>query len=150
MSDRRNARWMGIDPRRQAAKGGPGWLVIAAVRPWVLPMFEPRGTPSATKMSRRPGDEPTDRVRQMSWSGRDFQRTHDPRRSQFLHGVRAAARERRVFECRGRLGRKHRSGGQGGLPPRYGQMQGRYSRRHPAQDNGRLTTRVAGHRSPIA
>jgi hypothetical protein len=35
--------WTGINPRRQTARGGPRWLVMAAVRPWVLPMFEPGG-----------------------------------------------------------------------------------------------------------
>ena len=63
MSDRRHAQWKGIDPRRQTARGGLRWLVIPAVRPWVLPMFEPRGairdnesqTGRAPAMSRRTG-----------------------------------------------------------------------------------------------
>jgi hypothetical protein len=75
MNDQCQAHLMGIDPRRQTARGGPRWLVIAAVRPWVLPMFEPRGAirDNGEPDGPRPGDEPMDRVRHTSWSGRDFQ-----------------------------------------------------------------------------
>jgi len=75
MNDRRHAQWKGIDPRRQTARDGLRWLVIPAVRPWVLPMFGPRGAirDNDEPYRPRPGDEPTHRVRQTSWSGRDFQ-----------------------------------------------------------------------------
>jgi hypothetical protein len=41
----------------------------------VLPVFEPGGAIRGNDEpdGPRPGDEPTDRVRQSSWSGRDFQ-----------------------------------------------------------------------------
>ena len=74
MNDRRHAQRKGIDPRRQTARGGLRWLVIPAVRPWVLPMFELRGTIRDNEPDGPgPGDEPTHRVSQTSWSGRDFQ-----------------------------------------------------------------------------
>ena len=75
MNDRRHIHRMGIDPRRQGARCGPRWLVITAVRPWVLPMFEPRGAirENDEPDGLRPGDEPTDRMRQTSCSGRGCQ-----------------------------------------------------------------------------
>ena len=68
MNDRRHAHWMGIDPRRPTARRGPRWLVIAAVRPWVLPMFEPRGAirDNDEPDGPRHGDVPTDPVRHTS------------------------------------------------------------------------------------
>jgi hypothetical protein len=41
--DRRDARWTGTDEYRQDDQTGPSWLVIAAVRPWILPVFDRRG-----------------------------------------------------------------------------------------------------------
>jgi hypothetical protein len=38
--DRRHARWTGTQGRSQDSQAGPSWLVIAAVRPWVLPVFD--------------------------------------------------------------------------------------------------------------
>jgi hypothetical protein len=43
MDDQCDAHWMGINRRRQTARRGPSWLVIAAVRPGVLPIFESWG-----------------------------------------------------------------------------------------------------------
>lgn len=71
MNDRCHAQRMG-NARNQTARDGPRWLVIAAVRPWVLPMFEARGSVRDNHEPdwRRHG-KPTDRT--VNWSRRDFQ-----------------------------------------------------------------------------
>jgi hypothetical protein len=40
--NRRHARWTSTQGRCQDGQAGPSWLVIAAVRPWVLPAFNRR------------------------------------------------------------------------------------------------------------
>jgi hypothetical protein len=40
--DRGHARWTGTQRSGQPGQAGPSWLVIAAVRPWVLPVFDRR------------------------------------------------------------------------------------------------------------
>jgi hypothetical protein len=77
MNYRRHDSATGIGPRCQIPRGGARWVVIAAVRPWVLPMFELRGAVcDNAEQDWSGGCEPTERVREARLagsSGRDFE-----------------------------------------------------------------------------